>query len=42
MRLAVGCDLTKFKRYYEKLAADREWRGTFGFTQELDTAEKKF
>jgi len=34
----VGCDLEEFKRYYKKLALDKEWQGTFGFTEELDTS----
>jgi len=37
MRIVVGCDLEEFKSYYEMLASDREWQGTFGFTGELDT-----
>jgi len=37
MRIVVGCDLEGFKRYYKKLALDKEWQGTFGFTEELDT-----
>jgi GNAT superfamily N-acetyltransferase len=37
MRLVVGCDLEEFKRYYKKLALDKEWHGTFGFSEELDT-----
>lgn len=41
MRLVVGCDLKEFKRYYKELARDREWRGTFGFTEELDTSWEK-
>lgn len=36
MRIAVGCDLEEFKKYYRRLAVDKEWRGTFGFTEELD------
>ncbi|NIO37137.1 GNAT family N-acetyltransferase, partial [Candidatus Bathyarchaeota archaeon] len=38
MKFVVGCGLKEFKRYYERLALDREWRGTFGFTEELDTS----
>ena len=38
MRLEVGCDLEEFKRYYRKLAEDKEWQGTFGFTEELGTS----
>ena len=38
MRTVVGCDLEEFKRYYKKLALDKEWQGTFGFTEELDTS----
>jgi GNAT superfamily N-acetyltransferase len=38
MRIVVGCDLEEFKRYYEKLAQDKEWQGTFGFTEELGTS----
>lgn len=41
MRIVVGCDLEEFKKYYRKLAADQEWRGTFGFTEELDTSWEK-
>jgi GNAT superfamily N-acetyltransferase len=41
MRLVVSCDLEEFKRYYKELARDREWRGTFGFTEELDTSWEK-
>jgi GNAT superfamily N-acetyltransferase len=37
MRIVVGCDLEEFKRYYTELARDKEWQGTFGFTEELDT-----
>ncbi len=37
MRIVVGCDLDEFKRYYEKLRQDKEWQGTFGFTEELNT-----
>jgi GNAT superfamily N-acetyltransferase len=38
MRIEVGCDLEEFKRYYKQLALDREWQGTFGFTEELETS----
>ena len=38
MRLEVGCELEEFKMYYRKLAEDREWQGTFGFTEELGTS----
>jgi GNAT superfamily N-acetyltransferase len=38
LRLEVGCDLEEFKRYYRKLAEDKEWQGTFGFSEELDTS----
>ena len=38
MRITVGCDLGEFKRYYKKLALDKEWQGTFGFTEERDTS----
>jgi hypothetical protein len=38
MRIAVGCNLQEFERYYRKLAQDKEWQGTFGFTEELDTS----
>lgn len=41
MRIVVGCDLEEFKRYYKKLALDKEWQGTFGFTEELDTSWEK-
>jgi len=34
MELIVGYDLTKFKKYYKKLAEDEEWRGTFGWSEE--------
>jgi len=37
MKIVVGCALDEFKRYYEKLARDKEWQGTFGFTEELNT-----
>jgi GNAT superfamily N-acetyltransferase len=35
MELVVGYDLEEFKRYYRKLAEDGEWRGTFGWSEEL-------
>ncbi len=38
MRFEVGCDIEQFKRYYRKLAEDKEWQGTFGFTEELGTS----
>ncbi|NIO37277.1 GNAT family N-acetyltransferase [Candidatus Bathyarchaeota archaeon] len=38
MRIVVGCDLEEFKTYYKRLALDKEWQGTFGFTEELDTS----
>jgi len=38
MRIVVGCDLEEFKGYYKQLALDKEWQGTFGFTEELDTS----
>jgi GNAT superfamily N-acetyltransferase len=38
LRFEVGCDLEEFKRYYRKLAEDKEWQGTFGFTEELGTS----
>jgi GNAT superfamily N-acetyltransferase len=38
MKIVVGCDLKEFKRYYQKLAEDKEWQGTFGFTEELGTS----
>jgi len=41
MRIVVGCDLEEFKKYYRRLALDKEWRGTFGFTEELDTSWEK-
>jgi len=41
MRIVVGCDLEEFKTYYKELAQDREWRGTFGFTEELGTSWEK-
>jgi GNAT superfamily N-acetyltransferase len=41
MEIVVGYDLEEFKRYYKKLALDKEWRGTFGFTEELDTSWEK-
>jgi len=41
MRIVVGCDSEKFKRYYKKLALDKEWPGTFGFSEELDTSWDK-
>jgi len=41
MKIVVGSDLEEFKRYYKKLALDKEWRGTFGFTEELDTSWEK-
>jgi len=41
MKFIVGCDLEEFKRYYKKLALDKEWQGTFGFTEELDTNWEK-
>ncbi|UCB60229.1 MAG: GNAT family N-acetyltransferase [Candidatus Bathyarchaeota archaeon] len=41
MRLVIGCDLEEFKRYYKQLALDGEWKGTFGFTEELDTNWEK-
>ena len=41
MEIVVGYDLEEFKRYYKKLALDKEWIGTFGFTEELDTRWEK-
>lgn len=41
MKIVVGCDLEEFKRYYRKLAEDKEWQGTFGFTEELGTSWEK-
>jgi GNAT superfamily N-acetyltransferase len=41
MRIVAGCKLEEFKKYYERLALDKEWRGTFGFTEELDTSWEK-
>ncbi len=41
MEIVVGYDLAEFKTYYEKLALDKEWRGTFGFTEELGTSWEK-
>ncbi|MFQ6064399.1 MAG: GNAT family N-acetyltransferase [Candidatus Bathyarchaeia archaeon] len=38
MSIVVGCDLEEFKSCYKKLALDKEWQGTFGFTEELDTS----
>jgi len=38
MRIVVGCDLEEFKRYYKRLAQNKEWQGTFGFTEELGTS----
>jgi len=38
MRIVVGCDLEEFKAYYRELAQDKEWQGTFGFTEELGTS----
>jgi len=38
MRIEVGCDLEEFKRYYKQLALDKQWQGTFGFTEELGTS----
>lgn len=38
MRIVVGSDIEEFKRYYKKLAEDKEWQGTFGFTEELGTS----
>jgi len=38
LRFEVDCDLEEFKRYYKKLAEDKEWQGTFGFTEELGTS----
>lgn len=38
MRIVAGCDIEEFKRYYKKLAEDKEWQGTFGFTEELGTS----
>jgi GNAT superfamily N-acetyltransferase len=35
LRFEVGCDLEEFKRHHRELAEDTEWRGTFGFTEEL-------
>jgi GNAT superfamily N-acetyltransferase len=35
MRIDVGCDLEEFKQYYRRLALNGEWRGTFGFTEDL-------
>ncbi|UCD96402.1 MAG: hypothetical protein JSV35_07935 [Candidatus Bathyarchaeota archaeon] len=33
MRIEVGCNLREFMEYYERLASDNEWRGTFGFSE---------
>ena len=41
MKLEVSCDLKEFKEYYRKLAEDKEWQGTFGFTEELGTSWEK-
>jgi len=41
MKLVVGCELEEFKEYYRRLALDGEWRGTFGFTEELGTSWEK-
>jgi GNAT superfamily N-acetyltransferase len=41
MRIVLGCDLEEFKRYYKRLALDKEWQGAFGFTEELDTSWDK-
>ncbi len=38
MKIVVGSDIEEFKRYYRKLAEDKEWQGTFGFTEELGTS----
>ncbi len=35
MQISIGCDLEEFKRYYRRLAEDKEWLGTFGWTLEL-------
>jgi GNAT superfamily N-acetyltransferase len=41
MRIMVGCGLEEFKKYYRRLALDKEWRGTFGFTEELGLSWEK-
>lgn len=41
MRIVVGCDLEEFKKYYKKLAEDKEWRGTFGWSKELGESWEK-
>lgn len=41
MEIVVGCDLEEFKRYYKRLAEDKEWQGIFGFTEEPDTSWEK-
>lgn len=33
--------MEEFKKYYRTLALNKEWRGTFGFTEELDTSWEK-
>jgi hypothetical protein len=33
LEIIVGSDMEEFKRYYRKLAEDKEWQGTFGFTE---------
>jgi hypothetical protein len=33
MEIVVCSDMREFKRYYRKLAEDKEWQGTFGFTE---------
>lgn len=38
LRIVVGCDIEEFKTYYRKLAEDKEWQRTFGFTEELGTS----
>jgi GNAT superfamily N-acetyltransferase len=37
LKIVVGCDIEEFKRYYGKLAEDKDWQGTFWFTEELGT-----
>ena len=38
MKIAVGSNIEEFKKYYRKLAEDKEWQGTFGFTEELGSS----
>jgi hypothetical protein len=38
MKIVVDSDIEEFKRYYHRLAEDKEWQGTFGFTEELGTS----